>query len=216
MSETMNRVLVAFGLIVIAVVAWLMERIGVPGIYYLCMVVGAGMILEFLSCMWHATRDVMFSGKNLAIFLGFLLLLGLDFISLMKIGHRPMMILMILVIVCAADICAWGFGRMIGGDKMWEKISEHKTWAGQIFGIIGGTIAAIAYGHITMGHFVPQLLWIGISIALLSQYGDLTASFVKRKLKIKDFSNILGKHGGIIDRFDGWIYVLPIVWMVLA
>lgn len=216
MSETMNRVLVAFGLIVIAVVAWLMERIGVPGIYYLCMVVGAGMILEFLSCMWHATRDVMFSGKNLAIFLGFLLLLGLDFISLMKIGHRPMMILMILVIVCAADICAWGFGRMIGGDKMWEKISEHKTWAGQIFGIIGGTIAAIAYGHITMGHFVPQLLWIGISIALLSQYGDLTASFVKRKLKIKDFSNILGKHGGIIDRFDGWVYVLPIVWMVLA
>lgn len=216
MSETMNRVLVAFGLVVIAVVAWLMERIGVPGIYYLCMVVGAGMILEFLSCMWHATRDVMFSGKNLAIFLGFLLLLGLDFISLMKIGHRPMMILMILVIVCAADICAWGFGRMIGGDKMWEKISEHKTWAGQIFGIIGGTIAAIAYGHITMGHFVPQLLWIGISIALLSQYGDLTASFVKRKLKIKDFSNILGKHGGIIDRFDGWIYVLPIVWMVLA
>ncbi len=216
MSETMNRVLVAFGLIVIAVVAWLMERIGVPGIYYLCMVVGAGMILEFLSCLWHATRDVMFSGKNLAIFLGFLLLLGLDFISLMKIGHRPMMILMILVIVCAADICAWGFGRMISGDKMWEKISEHKTWAGQIFGIIGGTIAAIAYGHITMGHFVPQLLWIGISIALLSQYGDLTASFVKRKLKIKDFSNILGKHGGIIDRFDGWIYVLPIVWMVLA
>lgn len=216
MSETMNRVLVAFGLVVVAVVAWLLERVGVPGIYYLCIIVGAGMILEFLSCMWRAPRDVMFSGKNLAIFLGFLLLLGLDFISLMKIGHRPMMILMILVIVCAADICAWGFGRMIGGDKMWEKISEHKTWAGQIFGIIGGTIAAIAYGHITMGHFVPQLLWIGISIALLSQYGDLTASFVKRKLKIKDFSNILGKHGGIIDRFDGWVYVLPIICMVLA
>lgn len=216
MSETINRVLVAFGLVVVAVVAWLLERVGVPGIYYLCIIVGAGMILEFLSCMWRAPRDVMFSGKNLAIFLGFLLLLGLDFISLMKIGHRPMMILMILVIVCAADICAWGFGRMIGGDKMWEKISEHKTWAGQIFGIIGGTIAAIAYGHITMGHFVPQLLWIGISIALLSQYGDLTASFVKRKLKIKDFSNILGKHGGIIDRFDGWVYVLPIICMVLA
>ena len=216
MSETMNRFLVAVGLVALAVVAWILERVGVPGIYYLCMVVGAGMILEFLSCMWHASRDVMFSGKNLAIFLGFLLLLGLDFISLMKIGHRPMMILMILVIVCAADICAWGFGRMVGGDKMWEKISEHKTWAGQIFGIIGGTVAAVAYGHITIGHFVPQLLWIGISIALLSQYGDLTASFIKRRLKIKDFSNILGKHGGIIDRFDGWIYVLPIIWMILA
>lgn len=216
MSETMNRFLVAAGLVALAIAAWMLERVGVPGIYYLAMIVGVGMVLEFLSCMWRAPREVMFNGKNLAVFFAFLILLGLDFISLMKIGHRPMMILMILVIVCAADICAWGFGRMIGGDKMWERISEHKTWAGQIFGVIGGTLAAIAYGHITMGHFVPQLLWIGISIALLSQYGDLTASFVKRKLKIKDFSNILGKHGGIIDRFDGWIYVLPMIWMILA
>ena len=216
MSETMNRFLIGAGLVALVVVAWLLERAGVPGVYYLSLVVGAGMVLEFLSCMWRAPRDVMFSTKNLVIFFGFLFLLGLDFISLIKIGQRPMMILMILVIVCATDICAWGFGKLIGGDKMWEHVSEHKTWAGQIFGVIGGTIAGIVYGYITMGHFAPQLLWIGISIALLSQYGDLTASFVKRRLKIKDFSNILGKHGGIIDRFDGWIYVLPIIWLVLA
>jgi len=216
MSETMNRFLIAAGLVALAFAAWLLERVGVPGVYYLALLVGAGMIFEFLACMWRAPRSVMFSVKNLVIFFGFLALLGFDFISLMKIGHRPMMILMILVIVCTSDICAWAFGRMIGGDKLWERISEHKTWAGQIFGVIGGTLVAIIYGHITMGHFVPQLLWIGISIALLSQYGDLTASFVKRRLKIKDFSNVLGKHGGIIDRFDGWLYVLPIIWMVLA
>jgi len=216
MSETMNRILVGSGLVALAVIAWLLERRGIPGVYYLCLGVGLGMILEFLSCLWRAPRDVMFNTKNLIIFFGFLALLGIDFVSLIKIGHRPMMILMILVIVCAADICAWGFGRLIGGDKMWEHISEHKTWAGQIFGVVGGTLTGLAYGYATMGHFVPQLLWIGISIALLSQYGDLTASFVKRRLKIKDFSNVLGKHGGIIDRFDGWVYVLPIIWMVLA
>ena len=72
---------------------------------------------------------------------------------------------------------------------MWERISEHKTWAGQIFGVIGGTAAAIAYGHWVLGTFVSQLVWIGIGIALLSQYGDLTASFVKRKLKIIDYSH---------------------------
>ena len=216
MSETLNRFLIGTGLVAIAVVAWLLEQRGFAAVYWLCMVVGIGMILEFLTCLWRAPRDVMFSGRNLAMFFGFLALMGLDFISLMKLGHRPMLILMILVIVCAADICAWGFGRLIGGDKMWERISEHKTWSGQIFGIIGGTIAAIVYGYATIGHFVPQIMWIGISIALLSQYGDLTASFIKRKLKIKDFSNILGKHGGIIDRFDGWIYVLPIIWVILA
>ena len=216
MSETTNRVLVAVGMLAVAFAAVLLDRFGIPGVYWLCMCVAFAMILEFLACMWRAPRDVMFSEKNIALFLFFLCLLGIDFISTMKLGHRPMLILMILVIICSADVCAWFFGRQIGGDKMWERISEHKTWAGQIAGIIGGTFAAIAYGHWVMGTFVSQLVWIGISVALLSQYGDLTASFVKRKLKIKDFSHILGGHGGILDRFDGWIYVLPLIWAILA
>lgn len=216
MSETTNRVLVASGLILLALIALWLERSGtMHAVYWLGLIVGGAMIFEFLSCLWRAPRDVMFNGKNLAIFAGFLALLGLDFISLMHIGHRPMVILMILAIVCMADIGAWLFGRVIGGDKLWEKVSEHKTWAGQIFGVICGTLAAIAYGHLFLKSFAPQLVWIGISVSLLSQYGDLTASFVKRKLKIKDFSNVLGNHGGVIDRFDGWIYVLPIMLYVL-
>lgn len=216
MSETTNRILVACGIFVVIVVAALLERVGIPGVYWLCLAVSLAMIVEFLGCMWRAPRNVMFSGKNIAIFLLFLGLLGLNFVSLLTLARRPMLILMVLVIICAADICAWFFGRQIGGDKMWERISEHKTWAGQIFGVIGGTVAAIAYGHWVLGTFVSQLVWIGIGISLLSQYGDLTASFVKRKMKIKDFSRVLGGHGGIIDRFDGWIYVLPIIWAVLA
>lgn len=216
MSETMNRILIACGMLAVVGTAVLLERGGVPGVYWLCVGVAFAMMLEFVVCLWRAPRDVMFNTKNIALFLGFLALLGLDFYAILTLGHRPMMILMILVIVCASDICAWFFGRQIGGDKMWERISEHKTWAGQISGIIGGTIAAIAYGHWAMGTFVSQMVWIGIGIALLSQYGDLTASFVKRRLKIKDFSHVLGGHGGIIDRFDGWIYVLPIILAMLA
>lgn len=216
MSDTLNRILVALAMLGVALVAVFLEKFGVPGIYWLCILVSLAMILEFMVCLWRAPRNVMFNGKNVALFLGFLILLGLDFVSTLTLGLRPMMILMILVIICATDICAWFFGRQIGGDKMWERISEHKTWAGQIFGIIGGTVAAIIYGHLVLGMFVSQLLWIGIGIALLSQYGDLTASFVKRRLKIKDFSHVLGGHGGIIDRFDGWIYVLPIILAMLA
>lgn len=216
MSETMNRILVACAMLAVVVGTGMLERAGLPAVYWVGIAVAVAMIVEFLGCLWRAPRDVMFDGKNIMIFLLFLGILGLDMVSLMTLGRRPMLILMILVIICAADICAWFFGRQIGGDKMWERISEHKTWAGQIFGVIGGTMAAIAYGHWVLGTFVSQLLWIGIGIALLSQYGDLTASFVKRKLKIKDFSHILGGHGGIIDRFDGWIYVLPIIWAVLA
>lgn len=216
MSDTANRILVALAMLGIAFFAIFLERFGIPGIYWLCVLVSLAMILEFMVCLWRAPRNVMFNGKNVALFLGFLVLLGLDFVSTLTLGHRPMMILMILVIICTTDICAWFFGHLIGGDKMWERISEHKTWAGQIFGIIGGTAAAIAYGHLVLGMFVSQLFWVGIGIALLSQYGDLTASFVKRRLKIKDFSHVLGGHGGIIDRFDGWIYVLPIILAMLV
>ena len=158
----------------------------------------------------------MFNVKNLVLFGIFLGLLGVDFASLLTLGHRPMLLLFVLCVICAADVCAWLFGRIIGGDKLWERISEHKTWAGQIFGVIGGTAVAVLYGYLTLRAFAPQLLWIGISVSLLSQYGDLTASFVKRRLKIKDFSHVLGAHGGIIDRTDGGIYVLPLIWMILA
>ncbi|MBO4682987.1 MAG: CDP-archaeol synthase [Alphaproteobacteria bacterium] len=215
MSETMNRVLVAIGMLAVAWLALWLGRFGIAGVYWLCVIVVAGMFLEFFGCLWRAPRDVMFNAKNLVLFFAFLALLALDFVAITAIARRMMTVLMLLVVICSADIGAWFFGRSIGGDKMWEKISEHKTWAGQIFGIICGTAAAVLYGYAVVGAFVPQLVWIGISVALLSQYGDLTASFVKRKLGIKDFGHILGKHGGILDRFDGWIYVLPIMWMIM-
>ena len=201
--------------LVVVVAAWL-EFLGFHTVYWLCIIIGLAMIGEFAYRLWTAPRAVMFNAKNIVLFALFLGLLGVDFVSLLTLGHRPMLLLFVLCVICAADICAWFFGRMIGGDKMWERISEHKTWAGQIFGVIGGTAVAVLYGYLTMHVFAPQLLWIGISVSLLSQYGDLTASFIKRRLKIKDFSRVLGAHGGIIDRVDGWIYVLPLIWMILA
>jgi phosphatidate cytidylyltransferase len=106
---------------------------------------------------------------------------------------------------------------MIGGDKMWERISANKTWAGQIAGIICGTLVYVAYGMLRGIPFAGAvgMIWVGISIALLSQYGDLTASWIKRKMGIKDFGNILPGHGGMLDRFDGWIYALPLVWLTM-
>jgi phosphatidate cytidylyltransferase len=132
------------------------------------------------------------------------------------VGLRPKIMLWMLMIIVGADVGAWFFGKTFGGDKMWERISAQKTWTGQIAGIICGALVSLAFGPLVVGNYQPELLWIGISVALLSQYGDLTASFVKRNLGIKDFGTILPGHGGLLDRFDGWIYVLPIVWWILG
>lgn len=216
MSDTTNRILIAIGMIAVLAGAILLQRMGFNhAVYYLTIVIGIAMIVEFLICLWRAPREVMFNTKNIALFLGFFALLGIDFMAILELGKQLNVLLMVLLIVCCADVFAWFFGRQIGGDKMWERISANKTWAGQVCGIIGGALGSLMYGWIAMPRTEPRIVLAGIAIALLSQYGDLTASFIKRKLQIKDFGRILGKHGGIIDRFDGWIYVLPVLWVIL-
>ncbi|MDR1206860.1 MAG: phosphatidate cytidylyltransferase [Rickettsiales bacterium] len=216
MTNTIIRILVAVALILGAIGAGFLEHFGIPVVRWVAAAICAVMVLE--------TMILKIKDKKLCLlrcaFGAWIILMG---VSAYFIGSRPLIMLLLLLIIAATDTGAWFFGKKFGGDKMWPAISPNKTWSGQIAGIICGTLAALLYGfigtaaasgHIDYGQFMPQLMWIGMSVALLSQYGDLTASWIKRKLGIKDFSNMLPGHGGLIDRFDGWIYVLPVVWLV--
>lgn len=213
MSNTVQRVIVGCVMALIAGLAALGEYFGLPAVQWLGVAIAAGMIIEMIICIVHTPRDVR--RKNWWLFGAFLLWLGVVLVAAGGVGARPWIMLLLLMTICAADIGAWFFGRLIGGDKMWERLSAGKTWSGQIAGILCGTAACVLYGLLGADMFMPQLMWIGISVSLLSQYGDLTASFVKRRMGLKDFGRILPGHGGILDRFDGWIYVLPIIWLVM-
>ncbi|MCM1294140.1 MAG: phosphatidate cytidylyltransferase [Muribaculaceae bacterium] len=213
MSETKKRIIAGCVMALIALAAGVGEYFGFGAVRYLTIIIALAMIAETIICMVRTSRDVW--RKNAVAFIAFLVLLGLVLMAANYVGARPWIILLMLMIICSADIGAWFFGKLIGGDKMWERLSSGKTWSGQIAGIICGTAASIMYGLLGADIFMPQLMWIGISVALLSQYGDLTASWIKRKIGIKDFGNIIPGHGGVLDRFDGWIYVLPIVWLVM-
>jgi phosphatidate cytidylyltransferase len=197
----------------IACGAGVLQHFGIPAVKYLGILIVLAMILEYTICLRHADTGVL--RKNWLTFFAFLCLLCVMLVAINTVGSRPWIVLLLLLIICGADIGAWFFGRLIGGDKMWERLSAKKTWAGQIAGILCGTFAGIMYGLLGTDTFMPQLMWIGISVALMSQYGDLTASYIKRTLGIKDFGTIIPGHGGILDRFDGWIYALPLVWLVM-
>ena len=56
---------------------------------------------------------------------------------------------------------------------------------------------------------------IALVLSLVGQIGDFSASCIKRYVNVKDYSNLLPGHGGILDRFDGWIYVLPLIWFMI-
>ncbi|MBP9999895.1 MAG: phosphatidate cytidylyltransferase [Proteobacteria bacterium] len=213
MAETSKRVLVAVGMLGIVCIAGVLEHFGIRAVRWLGVFVTVGMLYEMVSCLFNAKREVV--SKHSWLFFLFLAWLIVLVAAAYFVGASVRNMLLLLVIICAADIGAWFFGKMFGGDKMWERVSEHKTWTGQIAGVVCGTIVALAFGPLVVGNYLPELLWIGIAVALLSQYGDLTASWIKRNLGIKDFGTILPGHGGLLDRFDGWIYVLPIVWMMM-
>ena len=197
----------------IAALAAFAEYHGISAVRYLGLIIVISMIAEYVLRLVRTPSASL--RQNWLSFSYFMLMLLLMLVSVNYVGMRPWIMLLLLMIICSADIGAWFFGRMIGGDKMWERLSSGKTWSGQIAGILCGTFAGVMYGLLGADTFMPQLLWIGISVSLLSQYGDLTASWIKRKLGIKDFGTILPGHGGILDRFDGWIYVLPLVWLVM-
>jgi CDP-diglyceride synthetase len=213
MSNTKLRIIAGVIMALIACGAGVLQYFGTPAVKYLGIIIVLAMIVEYVMCIRRTDTKVL--RENCLTFFAFLVLLCTMLPAINSVGGRPWIILLLLMIICAADIGAWFFGRLIGGDKMWERLSAGKTWSGQIAGILCGTFAGVLYGLLGADVFMPQLMWIGISVALMSQYGDLTASYIKRKMRIKDFGTILPGHGGILDRFDGWIYALPIVWLVM-
>ncbi len=213
MSNTKQRIVVAAAMVAVAGLAALGEYFGIHLVRFLGIAIVVAMIAEYIVQLRRAPKDLLI--QNQLVFAGFALLLLFMLLSANAVFARPWIVLLLFMIICGADVGAWFFGRLIGGDKMWERLSSGKTWSGQIAGILCGTFAAVMYGLLGADTFMPQLLWIGIGVSLLSQYGDLTASWIKRKLGIKDFGTILPGHGGILDRFDGWIYALPIVWLIM-
>ncbi len=214
-KNTTLRILAGAIMALVAGIAAVMEYFGFPAVRVLGIIIVLMMIVEMILCMKKTNQSCLKKdGLVFCLFLGWLfVMLG----AINAVGARSQIILQLLLVICAADIGAWLFGRMIGGDKMWERISANKTWAGQIAGIICGTVVYVAYGLLRGVPFsmAMGMIWTGISVALLSQYGDLTASWIKRKMGIKDFGNILPGHGGMLDRFDGWIYALPLVWLTM-
>ena len=120
-------------------------------------------------------------------------------------------LMLILVICISTDVGGYTFGKVIGG-KTFTKISPKKTYSGIvgsfIFSYIAATIFKIFFGNyleIKMNFLVLILV-----ISTVSQLGDLTISFLKRKANIKDTGSILPGHGGILDRIDGILFALPL------
>ena len=109
--------------------------------------------------------------------------------------------LWLIAVVVTTDIAGYFAGRMIGGPKFWPKVSPKKTWSGTIAGWIGA--AAVSWWMASQFGLPMWIVAAAVPLSLASQMGDIAESAIKRRMKIKDSSNLIPGHGGVMDRFDG-------------
>jgi phosphatidate cytidylyltransferase len=111
----------------------------------------------------------------------------------------------LVVVVVATDVSAFVAGRLIGGAKLWPAVSPNKTWSGLAGAMIGSAIAAGIFGYVVPETSMLRLAIIGALLAVVAQAGDLFESSLKRHFNVKDTSNLIPGHGGVMDRVDGLV-----------
>jgi len=143
-------------------------------------------------------------------------------------------LLLVIFISCFTAIFAYCVGMVLGkgSPKMSPKISPKKTWVGFVGGLFGGILGALIVVWIissntalsnrlfrlTKDASLTQILFlvVGLAGAIVTTLGDLYASFIKRKVAIKDFGNLLPGHGGVMDRVDGIILNVPFILLIMG
>jgi phosphatidate cytidylyltransferase len=113
-------------------------------------------------------------------------------------------LIFVLLVVWVTDIGGYFAGRGIGGPKLWPRVSPKKTWAGAIGGFALSLGVAAGFASLGLGKAGPLLL-LGGFLSVISQLGDLFESAVKRRFGVKDSSQIIPGHGGLLDRLDGFV-----------
>lgn len=137
-----------------------------------------------------------------ALFTSAILLAGYGMVEL-RDAYGFLWIAWLALCVIASDILGYFAGRLIGGPKFWPKVSPKKTWSGTVAGWIGAALvgAAMVWKGWAGGEIIP----VSIAVALAGQLGDVAESALKRRMGVKDSSNILPGHGGMFDRFDAML-----------
>lgn len=158
------------------------------------------LIATLLQRVYFHKVDTLGTLVSLGIMVGALLLIHLR----NEIGMTATLWIIGLVVI--TDIAGYFVGRIVGGPKFWPAFSPKKTWSG----ILGGWLGAVLCTYIMVqgGHLSLQVetaVLIALCLSFASQLGDITESALKRASGVKDSSNLIPGHGGVMDRFDGLI-----------
>jgi len=181
----------------------------------------AGLILWLIICVAILTypESQRYWGYPVIVAGASLLLFPLFIQSLVRVYYLQQgqsLLIYLFFLVWAADVGAYLMGKLCGQHKLIPKVSPGKSWEG----LIGGFLLALAVATAGYIYYVPYsiVLWfsVAVSTVIISIFGDLFISILKRRCHLKDTGDIIPGHGGILDRLDSLIAALPVFYFGLT
>jgi phosphatidate cytidylyltransferase len=129
--------------------------------------------------------------------------------------HGVAFVLAAVITTVAADVASLLVGSAFGRHPMAPSISPNKSWEGFLGGAIAAILVAVIVVHFIHPWTIGKALVLGVVVAVVAPLGDLSQSMIKRHLGVKDMGRLMPGHGGILDRVDGLLFVLPATYFVV-
>ena len=195
----------------------ILSSIIIIAIAFFFIIKGSFFFIFFLSiCFFITIFEWYKMTKNKNYFLFGLIFLIVSFLSAFLLRNIFLNDFILVILICiSSDVGGFVFGKIFKGPKL-TKISPNKTYSGMIGSFFLSIISAIFYtNYYGLIYWTDNLLLIAvILISFISQLGDLTFSYFKRKSKIKNTGKIIPGHGGLLDRIDGMLFAIPFSYIL--
>lgn len=162
------------------------------------------MIILFTCSMSDYGMDILRLGYYFTT--AVLIAAGIHSLYYLRVNFGFDYLIMIALATFGTDTGAYFSGMLFGKHKLNPRLSPKKTIEGSIGGIFLGTVLSVAFASYTINMPFYYLLTVCLILTITGQVGDLTFSSMKRKFEVKDFSQLLPGHGGILDRFDAFLF----------
>ena len=182
-----------------------------------CLLVSTGFVWPILALLinFYFQKNFFHHNQNFGAFYSLAVIIcGIIFFRI-RLDFGLYHTVWLIGIVVVTDTAGYLIGRIIGGPKVFPRISPKKTWAG----VLAGWFAVGLFSWSFVENVAPQSLFIkfvsiSIILSVSAQIGDMIQSHLKRKSDVKDSSGLLPGHGGFMDRFDGFVGAMIVTGLI--